>query len=79
MYIRPGLAPISDESAHNQGKKAKNLRNSYQVKQCSKKAKEIETQIKNVNRTHFLFCFTNGCFMVWKLSDIFQKNIAVIL
>ena len=43
------------------------------------KRKEIETQIKNVNRTHFLFCFTNGCFMVWKLSDIFQKNIAVIL
>jgi hypothetical protein len=29
-----GLAPISDESAHNQSKKEKNLKNSYQVKQC---------------------------------------------
>ena len=29
MYIRTGLAPISDESAHNQGKKAKNLRYPY--------------------------------------------------
>ncbi|PWL68877.1 MAG: hypothetical protein DBY27_05915, partial [Clostridiaceae bacterium] len=25
MYIRTGLAPISDESAHNQGKKQKIL------------------------------------------------------
>jgi hypothetical protein len=40
MYIRTGLAPISDESAHNQGKKEKNLKNSYQVKQCSKKEKK---------------------------------------
>ena len=44
MYIRTGLAPISDESAHNQGKKEKNLKNSYQVKQCFKKYKKLKTQ-----------------------------------
>jgi len=38
MYIRTGLAPISDESAHNHGEKRKKIfKNSYQVKQCSKK------------------------------------------
>ena len=43
-----GLAPISDESAHNQGKKEKNLKNSYQVKQCSKKEKKQKHKSKTL-------------------------------
>ena len=55
MYIRTGLAPISDESAHNQGKKEKNLKNSYQVKQCSKKEKKQKRRSKTLIRRIFYF------------------------
>ena len=51
-----GLAPISDESAHNQSKKAKNLRYSWQTKQCLKRQKQNKTARHRHYIRHTLCC-----------------------
>ena len=47
MYIRTGLAPISDESAHDQSKKSKKiLEYPYRAIQCPQKPKQPEIRMQ---------------------------------
>ena len=55
-----GLAPISDESAHNQGKKAKNLRYPQQTGKCPKRQMKQKHECKILNMTHDIYCMLCG-------------------
>ena len=75
MYIRTGLAPISDESAHNQGKKEKNLKNSYQVKQCSKKEKKQKHKSKTLIGRIFYFVLRMAALWFGNFRIFFKKTL----
>jgi len=51
MYIRTGLAPISDESAHNQGKKLKILEILIRRNSASKCKRNRNTNKKTTDMT----------------------------